>query len=144
MTEIQHSEVISQSQETTTEAPVLRTSIEIRAERNTQSTWEPAALPKTTQTSGKSKYPDVANYEENYSPDYKPSGVFKEPLSMLEQIEYVPVLVEDCICYLEENGLQEEGLFRVAGQAELIQRMKIEYNNGTEFLCKDSQLISIS
>ncbi|XP_040033794.2 rho GTPase-activating protein 22 isoform X1 [Gasterosteus aculeatus] len=42
----------------------------------------------------------------------------------------VPVLVEQCVCFIREHGLQEEGLFRAPGQANHVRELQDAFDRG--------------
>ncbi|KAM8859683.1 rho GTPase-activating protein 22 isoform 2-T2 [Spinachia spinachia] len=42
----------------------------------------------------------------------------------------VPVLVEQCVCFIREHGLQEEGLFRAPGQTNHVRELQDAFDRG--------------
>ncbi|GAA6213823.1 rho GTPase-activating protein 22-like [Lates japonicus] len=42
----------------------------------------------------------------------------------------VPVLVEQCVCFIRENGLKEEGLFRAPGQTNHVRELQDAFDRG--------------
>lgn len=42
----------------------------------------------------------------------------------------VPVLVEQCACFIRENGLKEEGLFRAPGQTNHVRELQDAFDRG--------------
>ncbi|XP_047460040.1 rho GTPase-activating protein 22 isoform X2 [Mugil cephalus] len=42
----------------------------------------------------------------------------------------VPVLVEQCVCFIREHGLKEEGLFRAPGQTNLVRELQDAFDRG--------------
>lgn len=55
-----------------------------------------------------------------------------------------PIIVCDCIAFLRNRGLQEVGLFRIPGNADLIQTLQVAYNdNYSSKKAKDSSEFSV-
>ncbi|KAK3578728.1 hypothetical protein CHS0354_010110 [Potamilus streckersoni] len=46
----------------------------------------------------------------------------------------IALVLEECICYLLETGLDEEGLFRIAGIASRVKKLKASIDAGIEIL----------
>lgn len=42
----------------------------------------------------------------------------------------VPVLVEQCVCFIRDHGLEEEGLFRAPGQTNHVQELQDAFDRG--------------
>lgn len=42
----------------------------------------------------------------------------------------VPLLVEQCVCFIREHGLQEEGLFRAPGQTNYVRELQDAFDRG--------------
>lgn len=42
----------------------------------------------------------------------------------------VPVLVEQCVCFIREHGLEEEGLFRAPGQTNHVRELQDAFDRG--------------
>ncbi|XP_072165740.1 uncharacterized protein [Diadema setosum] len=42
----------------------------------------------------------------------------------------IPVVVERCVSYLRENGLYEEGIFRLNGRSSMVQQLQDIFDNG--------------
>ena len=42
----------------------------------------------------------------------------------------VPVLVEQCVCFILQQGLGEEGLFRAPGQTNLVRELQDAFDRG--------------
>ncbi|XP_026210439.1 rho GTPase-activating protein 22 isoform X2 [Anabas testudineus] len=42
----------------------------------------------------------------------------------------VPVLVEQCVCFIREHGLEEEGLFRAPGQTNYVRELQGAFDRG--------------
>ncbi|XP_053731932.1 rho GTPase-activating protein 22 isoform X2 [Synchiropus splendidus] len=64
-------------------------------------------------------------------------GVFGQHLEETMQYEgqsgpqrQVPVLVEQCVCFIRESGLKEEGLFRAPGQTNLVRELRDAFDRG--------------
>ncbi|XP_062376380.1 rho GTPase-activating protein 22 [Sardina pilchardus] len=45
-------------------------------------------------------------------------------------VRLVPLLVEQCVCFIRERGLNEEGLFRMPGQANLVKELQDAFDHG--------------
>lgn len=65
------------------------------------------------------------------------AGVFGQHLeeTMLHEAQsghqrLVPVLVEQCVCFIREHGLQEEGLFRAPGQTNHVRELQDAFDRG--------------
>ncbi|XP_039994648.1 rho GTPase-activating protein 22 [Xiphias gladius] len=64
-------------------------------------------------------------------------GVFGQHLeeTMLYEAQFgpqglVPVLVEQCVCFIREHGLKEEGLFRAPGQTNHVRQLQDAFDRG--------------
>ncbi|XP_077999313.1 rho GTPase-activating protein 24-like [Glandiceps talaboti] len=42
----------------------------------------------------------------------------------------IPTIVEQCVSFIRENGLQEEGIFRLAGRAALVKKLQEQFDTG--------------
>lgn len=42
----------------------------------------------------------------------------------------VPLVVEQCVCFIREHGLQEEGLFRAPGQTNHVRELQDAFDRG--------------
>lgn len=65
------------------------------------------------------------------------AGVFGQHLeeTMLYEAQcgpqlLVPVLVEQCVCFIREHGLKEEGLFRAPGQTNHVRELQDAFDRG--------------
>lgn len=65
------------------------------------------------------------------------AGVFGQHLEETMQYEaqcghqrLVPLLVEQCVCFIREHGLQEEGLFRAPGQTNHVRELQDAFDRG--------------
>ncbi len=65
------------------------------------------------------------------------AGVFGQHLeeTMLYEAQcgpqrLVPVLVEQCVCFIREHGLEEEGLFRAPGQTNHVRELQDAFDRG--------------
>jgi predicted amidophosphoribosyltransferase len=68
---------------------------------------------------------------------FAPNIIFGVPLEHVKKENNVPIPVEHCVRYLEQRGLNEEGLLRVAGNTTEIKKLKAEYDSGsTQFQLK--------
>lgn len=64
------------------------------------------------------------------------SGIFGQKLE--ETVRYerrfgnklAPMLVEQCVDFIRQRGLQEEGLFRLPGQANLVKELQDAFDCG--------------
>ncbi|XP_063048159.1 rho GTPase-activating protein 22 [Engraulis encrasicolus] len=45
-------------------------------------------------------------------------------------VRLAPLLVEQCVCFIRQRGLQEEGLFRMPGQANLVKQLQDAFDHG--------------
>ncbi|KAG5266356.1 hypothetical protein AALO_G00230100 [Alosa alosa] len=45
-------------------------------------------------------------------------------------VRLAPLLVEQCVCFIRERGLSEEGLFRMPGQANLVKELQDAFDRG--------------
>ena len=45
-------------------------------------------------------------------------------------VRLAPLLVEQCVCFIREQGLREEGLFRMPGQASLVKELQDAFDFG--------------
>ncbi|XP_052008176.1 rho GTPase-activating protein 1-like [Xyrauchen texanus] len=65
-----------------------------------------------------------------------PFQQFGVPLSTLRQrvadSEPIPLVMRDTIGYLQEHGLQTEGIFRRSANVSLVKGVKLKYNSGEE------------
>lgn len=66
-----------------------------------------------------------------------PSGVFGQHLeetmlceSQCDPQRLVPVLVEQCVSFIRQCGLQEEGLFRASGQTNHVRELQDAFDRG--------------
>jgi len=71
--------------------------------------------------------PAVGAYDTKSQPSDRFFGV---PLQSCKQVNHVPTIVESCISFLEQHGLQEEGLLRLAGSASQIKQLKEQFDSG--------------
>ena len=46
--------------------------------------------------------------------------------------KYIPKIVKECISFLEENALKQEGLFRISPSASIIELAKGKYDGGED------------
>uniref|UniRef100_A0A671QGN1 Rho GTPase-activating protein 22-like n=1 Tax=Sinocyclocheilus anshuiensis TaxID=1608454 RepID=A0A671QGN1_9TELE len=66
----------------------------------------------------------------------KPPGIFGQRLEDTVQYErkfgprLAPLLVEQCVDFIREQGLKEEGLFRMPGQANLVKELQDAFDCG--------------
>ena len=64
------------------------------------------------------------------------AGIFGQRLEDTVQYEkkfgprLAPLLVEQCVDFLRERGLDEEGLFRMPGQANLVKELQESFDCG--------------
>lgn len=64
------------------------------------------------------------------------TGIFGQRLEDTVQYErkfgprLVPLLVEQCVDFIREQGLDEEGLFRMPGQANLVKELQEAFDCG--------------
>jgi len=64
------------------------------------------------------------------------SGIFGQRLEDTVQYErkfgprLAPLLVEQCVDFIRERGLDEEGLFRMPGQANLVKELQEAFDCG--------------
>jgi len=56
--------------------------------------------------------------------------VYGAPLSTSSKVGKVPVVVEECVRYLETSGLREEGLLRLAGSSSETKTIKESFDRG--------------
>lgn len=42
----------------------------------------------------------------------------------------VPLIVEQCVTFIRDHGLHEDGLFRLPGQASLVEELKEAFDSG--------------
>jgi len=80
-------------------------------------------------SSTKDELPLIADYrqlEEISSGNF----VYGAPLSCCSKIGKVPLVVEECVRYLEENGLKEEGMLRLAGRSSETKLIKETFDRG--------------
>lgn len=67
---------------------------------------------------------------------YIVKGIFGQHLEDTVQYErkfgtrLVPLLVEQCVDFIREQGLKEEGLFRMPGQANLVKELQDAFDCG--------------
>lgn len=80
----------------------------------------------------------VCHPEANFwqrSPHVSP-GIFGQRLEDTVQYEkkfgprLAPLLVEQCVDFIRERGLDEEGLFRMPGQANLVKELQESFDCG--------------
>ncbi|KAE8591690.1 hypothetical protein XENTR_v10018539 [Xenopus tropicalis] len=59
-------------------------------------------------------------------------AVFGQRLEDAVSLEtrHAPLVVEQCVDFIRENGLQEEGLFRLPGQATLVKELQDTFDSG--------------
>lgn len=64
------------------------------------------------------------------------SGIFGQKLEETMRYEQrngnkpAPMLVEKCVVFIRQRGLQEEGLFRLPGQANLVKELQDAFDCG--------------
>jgi len=77
----------------------------------------------------KNELPLIADYRE---PKIETSGtvIYGAPLSFCSKVGKVPMVIEECVKYLEINGLTEEGLLRMAGSSSETKSIKETFNQG--------------
>ncbi|XP_041943349.1 LOW QUALITY PROTEIN: rho GTPase-activating protein 22 [Alosa sapidissima] len=46
------------------------------------------------------------------------------------RVRLAPLLVEQCVCFIRQRGLAEEGLFRMPGQANLVKELQDAFDRG--------------
>lgn len=69
-------------------------------------------------------------------PCFLPAGIFGQHLEDTVQYEkkfgqrLAPLLVEQCVDFIRERGLDEEGLFRMPGQANLVKDLQEAFDCG--------------
>lgn len=68
---------------------------------------------------------------------FAPNIIFGVPLEHVKKDNNAPIPVEHCVRYLEQRGLNEEGLLRVAGNTTEIKKLKAEYDSGLS-LCSSA------
>ncbi|XP_051784075.1 protein FAM13A isoform X5 [Erpetoichthys calabaricus] len=57
----------------------------------------------------------------------------------------IPAVVHDLMTYLKENGLQQEGLFRVNGSVKVVNQLRQKYESGEEVdLAQDGDVCSVA
>lgn len=67
---------------------------------------------------------------------YVVKGIFGQHLEDTVQYErkfgtrLAPLLVEQCVDFIREQGLKEEGLFRMPGQANLVKELQDAFDCG--------------
>ncbi|XP_041425060.1 rho GTPase-activating protein 22 isoform X3 [Xenopus laevis] len=61
-------------------------------------------------------------------------AVFGQRLEEAVNLEtsHAPLVVEQCVDFIRENGLQEEGLFRLPGQATLVKELQDAFDSGAK------------
>ncbi|KAI8884637.1 hypothetical protein K501DRAFT_332563 [Backusella circina FSU 941] len=57
-------------------------------------------------------------------------GVYGVALDVMMQDGSVPAVVEKCICEIEKRGLEEVGIYRVAGTGSVVTSLKHAFNKG--------------
>ncbi|KAF9582532.1 hypothetical protein BGW38_000091 [Lunasporangiospora selenospora] len=60
------------------------------------------------------------------------NSVFGVELRHLMIDQRIPLIVDKCITEIEKRGLEEVGIYRVPGALSSINRLRIEFNSGTE------------
>lgn len=45
-------------------------------------------------------------------------------------VRLVPLIVEQCVSFIRDHGLHEVGLFRLPGQASLVQELQEAFDSG--------------
>jgi len=79
---------------------------------------------------GKSSTPDVANYAK-WPQKGDGKACFGVPMDHVKKLHGIPIVVEECIAYLENYGLREEGILRLAGSSDEVAAVKQTYNSGS-------------
>jgi len=105
----------------------------------------PKQSPKPARVPHTSQYPTNADYTSKGATRYSPTVVFGVPLDQVKKINNVPNVLEETIQYLEQKGLDEEGILRLAGGANEIKQLKSVYDSGqTPDFAKCSDIQSVA
>jgi len=81
-----------------------------------------------------SSLPITAVYGTKTTKGYSPKGLFGVPIEFvkMDEREGIPFIISVLVDYVERNGLQEEGILRLAGSKNSIQKMRKEMDSGDD------------
>jgi len=84
--------------------------------------------------------PAVGDYRTIARSAVSPPVVYGAPISAVRRAGKIPVVVEECVRYLEQNSLSEQGMLRLAGSSSETKNIRETFDRGEvpDFsVCKD-------
>lgn len=85
-------------------------------------------MPVTVASVNAEDLPLIADYREKTTASG--TAVFGAPLSSAKKSGRIPAVVEECVRFLEQKGLNEEGLLRLAGSSSEAKMIKETFDRG--------------